>query len=297
MKIVKIWGGLGNQLFCYGLYRELKDKYGDVSVDLSWFKNTKQKYYYPYQLKSMGLDVDVIEEKSPFFHSNCELELIRLIEKKSYGFLFSIVYNFIRVGRPKLKCFYSKNAFEYNKIVFDVDNSYFVGYWQNINYMKKTLTSITEEIKFALNYDIDNEEFQNKIKNTEAVAVHIRRNDYEFEKFDTICDDKYYQNGVDYFRQRFDNPVFYVFSNRIDAAKRILGNGKDIVYVNINGRDKGIYDMKLMSLCKGMITSNSTFSWWSAALITNNNGTVVFPKEWNKKEKELNLKLDGWIEL
>ena len=42
IKIVKFKGGLGNQLFQYGLYKYFKRKNFKVYADLSFYKNQKK---------------------------------------------------------------------------------------------------------------------------------------------------------------------------------------------------------------------------------------------------------------
>lgn len=39
MIIVKVTGGLGNQMFQYALYKSLDSKFPDVKLDISFFKS------------------------------------------------------------------------------------------------------------------------------------------------------------------------------------------------------------------------------------------------------------------
>ena len=45
-----------------------------------------------------------------------------------------------------------------------------------------------------------------------------------------------------------------------------------------------IFDFYFMTLLDGIITSNSTFSWWSAYLNKNKNKKIVAPKKWFEKK-------------
>tara|TARA_Y100000310_G_C20306137_1_gene634035 strand:- start:355 stop:537 length:183 start_codon:yes stop_codon:yes gene_type:complete len=57
--------------------------------------------------------------------------------------------------------------------------------------------------------------------------------------------------------------------------------------------------MRLISLCKNQIISNSSFSWWGAWLNNNDNKIVLAPNKWlNAINVPNEDKLpDGWISI
>jgi uncharacterized membrane protein SpoIIM required for sporulation len=54
-----------------------------------------------------------------------------------------------------------------------------------------------------------------------------------------------------------------------------------------------------MKACKHAIISNSTFSWWAAWLIKEENAVIVAPEIWNKASPEFtNLLIpNNWIRI
>jgi len=78
--IIKIFGGLGNQLFQYAFGKALAHKYEDeLVIDNSYFKKENYPYdlhpdYYPYKLDLLGANEFIIDEK--------DLQWIKIINMK-----------------------------------------------------------------------------------------------------------------------------------------------------------------------------------------------------------------------
>ncbi len=301
MKIIKIWGGLGNQLFQYMLYRRLRNEYGNVYVDLSWFDNTNRKFYYPYQLEKLGLSVDVLDLNSEYYHSDLQLEFLRLSanNKLLIKKVFKVCYWISRCGKLKLSIINENGLYKYDaSIIQNSNDTYIVGFWQNLEYYKNILLSVIKEMKFDSDIKKGLGELIDIINDSNSVSIHIRRNDYDFEDFNDVCSDNYYLKSISYIEGKIDTPIFLVFSNRIDIAKKMLGEKKKFIYVDVNDRMNGLGDLYLMSICKHHILSNSTFSWWGAALDKKlGNNITILPQKWHEKEETLNLLYDGWLEL
>ena len=133
-----------------------------------------------------------------------------------------------------------------------------------------------------------------------AVSLHIRLGDYTTpvnkEFFGGICTEEYYKNAVEYIKQKYENPKFFIFSNGEGNITEVL---PDIDYelVNINDENTGWADMYLMSQCKHNIIANSSFSWWGAWLNQNENKTVVAPQKWINGQKMPDICPSEWIRI
>ncbi|CAL8143513.1 unnamed protein product [Orchesella dallaii] len=154
-----------------------------------------------------------------------------------------------------------------------------------------------------------------EIRRTESVAVHVRRQDF------ISTNDGVYFHPTSFHRKavpllakmlnmRTDgdgnrsSPVFFVFSDDIIHAenklKKFSGQFR-IVYVSARGGRGGtssLEDFFLMTMCKHVIFSNSTFGWW-AAYLNGNKGKIVITSSFNphhykiKGRKTFHEKLDG----
>ena len=59
------------------------------------------------------------------------------------------------------------------------------------------------------------------------------------------------------------------------------------------GKHNYIFDLYLLSKCKNVICSNSTFAWWGAWLNENPNKNVFIPSMWFSDARKETLHMDG----
>lgn len=120
------------------------------------------------------------------------------------------------------------------------------------------------------------------IQNTNSVAVHIRRGDYcdscRKDLFLQSCTPQYYEAAINVMKEKYQAPVFFVFSDDIPWVKVNL-NIPNAYYIDWNKKKDSYLDMYLMSLCTANIIANSTFSFWGA-MLGNKKELVIKPKKW-----------------
>lgn len=147
---------------------------------------------------------------------------------------------------------------------------YYHGYWINKNWFKKYKEIFLKEFSFPQIVDEKNRAYLEKIKNTQSVAVHIRRGDYV--SLGWAYSEKECRKLVEAFAKgRPEKWSLYVFSDDIEWCKenqKTLGfeSFDEITYVEGNVQGRNYIDLQLMSQCKGMIMSNSAFCYLAALL-------------------------------
>ena len=289
MIIVRILGGLGNQMFQYSFYKYLNNKYKNVKIDLSEFKD--------YDLHN-GFELDKI--------FNLEYDLasdndIKKVKDKSY-----IKKNILSKLRRKIFGKRRTHIFEENfsEKLFEENKDYYLsGYWETIKYINKIETIIRDVFKFKNNLKGMNYKISKKIKNDKnSVSVHIRRGDFVNNKMTYnnrygICDLNYYKESETVVERNINNPKYYVFSDDIEWVKNNIQFKNKIIFVDWNNGEKSYKDMQLMSLCRHNIIANSSFSWWGAWLNNNENKIVISPNRWFNNRKKTNLLPDRWIKI
>ncbi len=288
MIIIKLQGGLGNQLFQYQAYSLLCKRFDEVYLDVT-------EYNFPFNNGYRKFDLKSFETVPMHFimFSNSYLE--RLI----YNFFFK---NIKVLSLQNKSVFNYINANEAAKLSSDLseisDNTYIEGWFSNERFI-----SDEEKRSFYFKPKIMNQNglqsIYHKIKQTSSIAVHVRRTDYliESEAYGNICTDLYYRNAIQYMEDRIDTPFFYFFSDDIEWCKKHFGIKDNYCYIDsslVKCKNRTVSDLFLMSSCKNQIAANSTYSWWSAILnketnkiilrpsrwTKNNDGSKIFPKEW-----------------
>lgn len=258
-------GGLGNQMFGYAFARSLQLKYCcDTYIDISDFNNR-------YENRKFLLDRLNISNK--ILIKNCNkfniLYFFRLFASKFPKFTYKIllIFNIYLWKEHEIINIFDLKS---NK------NYYFYGYWQSLEYFKNYDFIIKNELKVNLKFLNTDDQIYNLITNNNSICVHVRRGDYIKNKL-LICDLNYFNDSIKYFNLKFDNPLFFIFSDDIIWCKNNIIN-KNSIFIDNNYKD--YEELQLMSMCKHYIISNSSFSWWAQHLSENKNKIVIAPDYW-----------------
>lgn len=291
MIIVKITGGLGNQLFQYsfGQYLSLKFK-TELRFDIQTNYNSNN-----FTNRSVGLN-------------NFNINLSQATNSEISKFKYFDTGLFFRLERKliqKLPFLNSKyivqdlNSTQNNETSYKND-CYYEGYWQSYKYLTLNEPILRNEI--TLKHFLRNgiADIISTIESSQSISLHVRRGDYisikdNFELLG-ICSIKYYREAIQYFTRQHSNPKFFIFSDDFSWVKKKF-IGPQYVYIEGN---QPAQDMYLMALCKHNIIANSTFSWWAAWLNNNPDKIVIAPANWYKgklNESTINLIPPGWVRI
>ena len=318
MVIIQLAGGLGNQMFQYALYLQLKSLGKEVRIDdVSGFVEDRQRVY---ALAPFGAAYERADKKelrrmldsSPFLHAKIRRKLC---------------------GRKK-KSYFEEDK-RYRPQILDWDDIYLEGYWQTEKYFRTAARQVREM------FDTDKlvtyittrtsggqalQEWLSKVAATESVSVHMRRGDYLLpvnrQLFGDICTEEYYCAAMERMLDMYPGCVFYLFTNDKEWARNWVADrqvvsaaGKgmtkpqewenagdreteapagnvrtgpieivDLGSFSDQGMDLDYAECALMSKCRHNILANSSFSWWASYLNQNPHKTVLAPDRW----------LNGW---
>jgi hypothetical protein len=296
MIIVRLTGGLGNQLFQYALARVLAERNSSAfKIDASWFDDPK---HIPrkYTLNKFN----ILES----FATQAEIDKITWRNKSGP---LKTIFNFVQENKPyfRKKVVREKN-FSFDPDMFKVPGTaYLDGYWQSEKYFSALEDIIRREFTLAVSLDKINLEFAQQIESSNSISIHIRRCDF-IEDPETLSVHgalglDYYSRAINYISKKDQDPRFCVFSDDYEWAKQSLKIDYPVTFVKHNNAEKDYADLWLMSLCKHHIIANSTFSWWGAWLNTNPDKIILAPERWFADEEMNNHTQDlipeTWIRL
>ena len=159
------------------------------------------------------------------------------------------------------------------------------GFFQTERYFKH----IQEEIKgdFTFNDDVLGPAMNAMSSFENPISLHVRRTDYVTNTNHTVLPLEYYKKAL----ETFPNRQVLVFSDdpKWCFEQSMFNDDRFMISENTNQ----YLDMCLMTLCKGHIIANSSFSWWGAWLA--NSEHVVAPAGWFEGSNNSHLDIKDLI--
>lgn len=269
MIILRLRGGLGNQLFQYAAAKALAQHHNTcLKLDLYFYKVHSTRKF---ELLNFNIPIEVAsrEEIHAFTGSN---PISRFINKRE---------NYFRC--PSV--FVQPHYHYYPDFISLPASIYLSGYFQSELYFEKIASDIRTWYTPSIPLDDVNQQLVNEMRQCESVGVHVRRGDYTsnaYSSFFGTVPDEYYQESIEMIKKSTQKPKFFVFSDNILWCKKNL-RLNNVEFVEHNQGADSFKDLVLMSNCKHNIIANSTFSWWGAWLNSNPEKLVIAPNTWFRK--------------
>lgn len=297
MIIVRIKGGLGNQMFQYAMAKRFQMKYGidKIGLDLTVIRKD--------QLRDFGLHrfslfdkVEVVQNK------NNRQRLQESLARRMVSYFIA--------GRPEgtagrredfWAVFFAlfgviqrDHSLAQDKLLLRLHkNIYMNGWFQEAEMLQPIRDILLEDFRWKPT-DISDTPVCRQILSTNAVCVHIRRGDYVNNPIFDVCGDSYYYKAMEYMKKTVRDPVFYVFSDAVDEIENAMSFPCPVVYVR--GPHQDYEDLYLMKSCRHFIMSNSTYSWWAQFLGQADDKVVIAPKKWCLTEDmSVGVYMKDWI--
>lgn len=287
MVIIRMWSGLGNQLFIYGLYEKMRSLgketyiYRDRRNYASFVKRGNMNISYQLPLLHLNpVEFPEPERIKRYFPSNTwSVRIMRKLDRRVYY-------------EEPAHC----GTFDPN--ILNKDNAFLSGNFQSEMYFEDVGDIIRNKIHFVGSNDNEFSELLSKMREENSVSLQVRLTDYVREKdfFGEIYNSDYYKRSIEKIKEKVSNPVFYLFSDDLETAQKILSEHK-IIPVSVNSGMKSYLDMFLMSQCKHHIIANSSFGWWGAWLNSYNDKIVIAPKRWLNTIEAPDICPKSWIRI
>jgi len=273
-------GGLGNQLFQY-IFVRFAERY---SPGETWYFDDSYFFINPcfngYELEKIwGIKANLL---SNYFDSDVWEEIIRL--KKAGTSLPQI---FLDMGLP-LSMVAETSDYSFNGRILQLpankfhpeiinltdgnNNIYYHGYWINKHWFAQYCDENRSELAFPALIGEENIRYAEQINNCLSVGVHIRRGD--FVTIGWALPMEYYPVACKSIVDAHPDCRFFVFSDDMDWCKANaealgLNLAPHTVYVTGNSGERSYIDAQLLSMCQGIIMSNSSFCYFATLMDKN----------------------------
>lgn len=278
MIIVKLWGGMCNQMFQYAFGYAIAKRYNDdLAFDVDFYEN---------QPGHVGKRKVIGKEVFP------NLSKMQFIKRPSWVKPFENKYinHIIRYHGGCHFPFLSKNMVveNYHKYYSTVPFSnkklnFYDGYWQTDKYFEDFREELCHE--FSPTEEIANkvEQWKKSTGSHKCVAVHIRRGDYlnsinqkSLGEANVIGNMQYYKKAMELMIEKLESPTFCFFSDDINWCKENFASLYNrIIFAENSGSNAALLDLLSISACEHGIMSPSTFSWWGNWLRKNTEESIV----------------------
>lgn len=273
--VMRLFGGLGNQLFQYAFLFALSRQGGKARLETSSYEHDDKRV--------------------------CELHHFRVslpIEggPPPWAFRKSRIPACLRslFAAPKYPHFREekRHGFDPGLAAPPRRHTYFKGYFQTEQYFLHCREQLCREFRLKTPLTPENARILEDIRSCCSISLHIRRTDYLSNPYLSPPPLEYYLRSMAEMEGRLraaDAPQeslrYFIFSDDIEWARQNLRPALPHVHVDINDGGTGYFDLELMRNCRHHIIANSTFSWWAAWLNEHAEKIVIAPRIWFNREE------------
>lgn len=262
MIIVKLQGGLGNQLFQYAMACSCASRFKvPFKLDLSFLLDRSPRPDFTY--RDFALDIFAAIPDLVCLAPEV-IERLPRIAERSLGFdtdIFDLIAESLSHG-----------------------SCYLDGYWQNEGYFAPVSDQL-RNLLVVLEADESVIQLKEAISKQNSICVHVRRGDFVSNKsnlgYHGVPPLNYYLRGIKQIADSVGPVHCFVFSDDIPWCESHLNVGYPTTFIGREwaGRKDGLHLM-LMSACHHFVLSNSSFGWWAAWLGEKSESQVLVPDIW-----------------
>lgn len=284
MIIVRLLGGLGNQMFQYAAGLALAERHRTtLKLDVSWFRLDPQfEAHNRYALSCFNITeqfatAEEIRRQQGIALARSERWLSSLARRLRLNQLASLHHH------PG--SWHIENRATGDPGFFHLpDGVYLDGMFQSEQFFAPVSDLL--RLHFSCRYPalpaVD--AMAARIRSGPSIALHFRRGDYQrnpdFARQMGIVGPDYYHRALQLLLERSPHATAYIFSDDIEAVAREFQPDCPHEFVRCVAPWHPWDKIRLMSMCDHIAVANSTFSWWAAWLNPSPTKLVLAPDPW-----------------
>lgn len=262
MIIVRVIGGLGNQLFQYAAGKATAKRLGlELKLDTTRFEKERER---------------------SFLLPRFRIEVPEATAGEVAWYRSFRAWN--ALGIRSVSSFKERSLAHDERFLALGGSAYLSGYFQREEYFANVARELCDELVLR-NEPEHVRRLSDRISGERSVCLHVRRGDYfgrdSTQRVFGVCTPDYYRRCIRHLRERHEGLSFWVFSDDLAWAKEhVTDDQSAFEFVDSNGADAPHLDLVLLSRGRHLALSNSSFSWW-AAWLHDDRGDVLVPTRWN----------------
>jgi hypothetical protein len=276
--IVKIVGGLGNQLFCYAAARRLALRTGaELVLDVDFFRSDV-RYERDYRLDMLALGPHRVARSARWLPRSLDLRWWRVKRRMA-----------LLGWSPGVEAVIERDAKQFHdellrkavsgKVLLD-------GYWQDERYFEDIRPTLLQELVPRVTPVGRNAALGEQLRQGRTAVVHCRRHHHRLADGSRQqprgregLTAAYYQRAIQELRVTAGVDAVCLFGDDPGWLEQNVPANVPRTVVDWN-RDPGgeVLDLWLMTQARHFVVSNSTLSWWGAWLAAAPGARVIAPR-------------------
>lgn len=270
MLTAQLTGGLGNQLFTYARLALLARK-NDEALNIDGSIAERVLGHTPDLFDFKLMDEKIISQGD---YSKVGIHIERLLWRWEPVRRFSGRYQDSFLGNQGV-------------LPAKVNGMKLRGFFQDYSVAQDFIETFTVEPLTLKSESTVLKGFLSEISGTSTLAIHMRRGDYlNYKDSFGVLSDEYYMDAVSEISKKIEFKKVLIFTDSPQLVKNFFAKTAlptDIVTSETLSTSENLI---LMSKCRGLVTSNSTYSFWAAML--SKDTEVITPAPWFKSN-------DAWL--
>jgi len=297
--IVRLAGGLGNQMFQYAAGRALSIRHSaPLKLDCSFLHfPAKGDTVRIYGLDRFNIQAGMASEQE------LPAMVVQTINRRRYRGIRRMCAS-IRLlcsRHPRSAVIEECAARSAGGLEAVRPPCYLAGYWQSERFFSGSAGVILKDFILRSPLSSTHAAMARRIDGSMSVSVHVRRGDYVENPAAKAAlgalDVGYYAKAIALVKSRVPAAEFFVFSD--DTAWAEENIRRIVPSVTVVQSGAAHEDLALMTMCKHAIIANSSLSWWGAWLNRNPDKIVCAPARWfaDESKNSDDRYAQGWLRI
>lgn len=284
--VVKLRGGLGNQLFQYLSGLEIsKEMNASLVIDGRALPDLQQTNHqgisiFPEEISSFSHHGIILKSKS----RSKKTQMISNYLRSRLDFLDRIIGDhlgklWLKTGRISGDKTFSRKDFPKKSKKLIINNPMFNH--EDFNYLTNGSLQQLLDIRNASEWYLD---LMREANFSRPISIHIRLGDHYL--LSKSIDTDYFSRAIEFVKSKFTGSPIWVFSDDPDLAREILSEIKtSFRFIEQPKNSRPIETLALMATTKCLIMSNSSFSWWAANLGIYLGNSAIVNRKWVEMDR------------